>query len=77
MEVMKKTRYGVRGQIMIEYALVVFIVVGLSSGLYLFYQGFVQGNLYGSAGNEQNEIFLFSKEYQQLGLQRTTSLPTL
>ena len=63
-----------RGQVVLEYALGVLIVAGLCSGLYLFYQGFIQGNLYGSAG-EANNVYLLATENKQLGLHKATALP--
>lgn len=64
------------GQIAVEYALAVVIVAGLGSGLFLFYQGFVQANLYGHAGESQNSLFRLANDYKAIGLERVVSMPT-
>ena len=64
------------GQVALEYALGILIVAGLCSGLYLFYQGFVQGNLFGSAGKDANKMYLLAEDNKQMGLHKAASLPT-
>ena len=62
------------GQVMLEYVLGTLIVMGMSSMLYLFYQSFIQANLFGSAG-ESNAVYLLSEDYKSLGLHKMTALP--
>jgi hypothetical protein len=62
------------GQVMTEFALGILITAALGSMLFLFYQGFVQGNLYGTAG-DNNSVFLLAADENSFGLERTVSLP--
>jgi hypothetical protein len=62
------------GQVMTEFALGVLITAALGSMLFLFYQGFVQGSLYGTAG-DNNPLFLLAQDENSFGLERTVSLP--
>ena len=58
----------------VEVALLAPIVVGLTYVSFLFYQGFVEANLYGRNANVHN---YYSKEgeNQALGLEMAVSLP--
>ena len=64
-----------RGQVVLEYALATTIVAALGAGLFLSYQGFVYGNLYGSAGEYNEGVYLLPKEHKSMGLERVVSLP--
>lgn len=63
-----------RGQVMLEYALTMLIVLGMSTLLYLFYQSLVQANVYGTAGDD-NALYLLNEDYASLGLTRMSALP--
>lgn len=60
---------------MLEYALGVTIVAALGAGLFLFYQGFVQANLYGNAGDTNRALFGLNTDYKAMGLERVVSMP--
>ncbi len=60
---------------MVEYALATVITVAMGSMLFLFYQGFVQGNLLGSAGDYNETIFGLAKENRAMGLEKAVALP--
>lgn len=62
------------GQVMTEFALAVLITAALGSMLFLFYQGFVQGNLYGTAG-DSNSLFKLVPDENAFGLERAVALP--
>lgn len=64
-----------RGQVALEYALGIVIVAGLASLLFVFYQGFVQANLYGHAGEFNDSLFGLGAEYSAIGLERVVSMP--
>lgn len=64
-----------KGQVVLEYALGMLIIAGLGSLLFLFYQGFVQGNLYGSAGELNPGLYLLDEDDKALGLEKAVSLP--
>jgi hypothetical protein len=62
---------------MTEFALAVMITAALGSMTYLFYQGFVRGNLYGgTTGSEINSKELFLRgDDKSLGLEFTVAAP--
>jgi hypothetical protein len=69
-----KQQRTARGQVATEYALGVLSMAALGSMLFYFYQGFVQGNLYGTAG-DNNKVYGLAKDYKAYGLERAVSLP--
>jgi hypothetical protein len=62
------------GQVMTEFALATMITVALGSILFLFYQGFVVGNLYGTQGEMSNAAFGLVSD-NSFGLERVVALP--
>ncbi len=64
-----------KGQVAVEYALSICIVAALGSMLFLFYQGFVQGNLYGSAGEFNEKVYLLAADNKAFGLEKVVALP--
>ena len=67
-------RMNIRGQVALEYVLTTLIFAGFVSFLWVFYQGFVQGNLYG-ADSEENGFFGLAQNDRGCGLERVTSFP--
>lgn len=64
-----------QGQVALEYVLATTIVMALGFALFLFYQGFVQANLYGHAGNSNRSLFNLAEDYKAVGLERVVSMP--
>jgi hypothetical protein len=61
----------------LEYTMASLITAGFLSMLWLFYQGFVQGNLYGSTGDRHwnQDIFRLHEDDKAMGLEKAVSLP--
>ena len=59
----------------VEYALASVAMAAVASLLWLFFQGFVQGNLYGGGERGQNQFFGLAENDKALGLERTVALP--
>lgn len=60
----------------IEYTLETLVVLGIGSFLWIFYQEFVQGNLYGSdTPRNIEQYFPELGNDQALGLEQVVSLP--
>jgi hypothetical protein len=66
----------IRGQVALEYALLVVVVAGAASLIWLFHQGFVLGNLYGGQDlANAYESHAWAQENKALGLEKTVSFP--
>lgn len=70
-----KTSRRNQGQVALEYALATVIVAALGSMLFIFGQSFVQGNLYGSAGEYNESVYFLAEENKAFGLEKVVSLP--
>jgi hypothetical protein len=61
------------GQVALEYAMAVTVVAAIGSLLWLFYQGYVVGSLYG--GSKNWNVLGTVQGNKALGLEKAVSLP--
>lgn len=70
---LERYKRGNKGQTLVEYVLLVPVVSLFIYMSFLFYQGFVQGNLYGRTA--QNYNYYSAQEIQAYGQEMTVALP--
>jgi uncharacterized protein (UPF0333 family) len=70
---LERYKIGNKGQTLVEYVLLVPVVSLFIYMSFLFYQGFVQSNLYGRTA--QNYNYYSEKEIQAFGQEMTVALP--
>ncbi|MEZ4704646.1 MAG: hypothetical protein R3A11_05595 [Bdellovibrionota bacterium] len=68
-----KSSKSSRGQVLLEYALLIPLMMGIGLMSFHFYQGFVQGNLYGRTSEAFN--YYSVEENPSLGMEMAVSLP--